>query len=653
MLAVFVLHPDFYSRFLRSYKPTTHHCVIVLILSNSIAANQISITTIFSTMGSNFRYFLAASALLWPLGAEVIATPLRAEVLPVKDSTVSPIFPGGFRIPVELAHGSLATVFANIVQQEAIAARLHPAASQHLGNLDANQTDMLHAKRAPINPVPADPAPVGWEYYGCFIDTGSIEDSINYGFYWQPENPGPLPAPPIMSADVCTASCSMNGRSAFAGLDGSTCYCFDKRPSRSGRQLFCEKPCFNNAEEACGGDSAGATKLTVYRRGREYDIEPRPATPPPSGWQYSGCFSLEAYAYVALLNGFSTGNATNGNYESSVEQCIAICNNNGYWLYAGLTSNGCFCSNTPPFQDLQLEEEHCQAQCPDHANQACGGLGYTNWYVSVYKLQTEIMLAPPNPVPSTEDGEWFYKGCYRTAEYLRTSTAYIDLGGDARAGTCIEYCDNADNYDLAALIGTGCHCNLQENFHRHDLLVSTEYCSFKCLGQEEEPCGGSRIPPEEELPENDNTMTLYGRFFENIENPNLVPFIIPGAVLWELAGCYSNSDIIDSVPFKYRNESASEPNMSPELCIAICKENNNWLYAMPYDDGTCLCSGQLPETGLLSDGEDEECDLPCPGHPNEYCGGLGEDEVPRIRFWQNPLESARTEYMVRPPVPFV
>ena len=48
-----------------------------------------------------------------------------------------------------------------------------------------------------------------------------------------------------------------------------------------------------------------------------------------------------------------------------------------------------------------------------------------------------------------------------------------------------------------------------------------------------------------------------------------------------------------------------------------------------------------------------ECNRHCLGHPNECCGGLGEDDVPQVRFWRNPLDSARTELVMSPFVPFV
>jgi hypothetical protein len=129
-----------------------------------------------------------------------------------------------------------------------------------------------------------------------------------------------------------------------------------------------------------------------------------------------------------------------------------------------------------------------------------------------------------------------------------------------------------------------------------------------------------------------------------------LPILILGATQWSEEGCYINSAVIEPAPYSYCNEAA--PSMDPELCISICKKNNNWLYAMPFGDGTCYCAGELPAGGLS--GDDRQCNKPCLGCPNELCGGYGDDQVARIRYWKNPLESARTELPpVSPPFSFV
>jgi len=210
------------------------------------------------------------------------------------------------------------------------------------------------------------------------------------------------------------------------------------------------------------------------------------------------------------------------------------------------------------------------------------------------------------------------------------------------------------DWDLAGIYGRDCYCANQANFSRRDLMQPSENCDYTCTGNEEQPCGGG---PEEEIPTNgvpsNVSMTLYGRTLDRaLDNPDLIPQLLPGAILWEASGCYRVENTADSTPFSYRNE--TDANMSPEICIAICKDNNNWKYAIALEDGTCMCSGVLPTEGLQEeiDGEQSECDRPCLGHEYEYCGGTGDDGTGSVRFWINPLVSANVDY-VRPPFSFV
>ncbi|KAH7073340.1 hypothetical protein FB567DRAFT_633184 [Paraphoma chrysanthemicola] len=602
----------------------------------------------FSDMGRNFRFVLAVLALLRPLGAEVIATPLRAEVIPSDVPIASPVSLLGYRMPAALAN-----LFANNAQHEAGADSLRSAIPGDHFDAVSNQDKTVRSKRIPVGPLPIGPGPSGWDYHGCFTDSGSIKDSINLGFYWHAGAEPVYFAPAAMGADACTASCSLHRRYAFAALKGDICYCFDQEPASGNGQDICKEPCYGNEQEACGGGSEDDVRLTIYQRTPAYDIEPRPwkpeeeggLGPAPTGWEYVGCYPLEPYGFYAVANGFSIQSATDDNFESSVEQCTTICNENGYWLHAGLHSNGCFCSSfleiTP---DTRLNDDYCMAQCPHHGEQACGGVGYRDMFVSVYKQKLENALAPVDPVPNVGDNDWFYKGCYGTAEYIATAPDYADLNTEARAESCIQYCHDQNGYDLAGLLGGGCHCHSSEIFqHRQDLFVPIENCNFKCPGTSTEPCGGSTPPAEGD--ERPTFMTLYGRTVEETEDsPRPWPIIIPGTIYWELDGCYRSPNIFDTVPFQYRDDSAEVIDMSPEICIDICKRDNNWLYAAAYIDGTCMCTGTLPpESEILED--DSECDIICtPSNwPNELCSGPGEDGVPRVRFWRNALESARTE----------
>jgi hypothetical protein len=599
-------------------------------------------------MGRVLRSVLAGSALLQPLGAEMIATPLAAAPVPNVNSHVFQLTTGGLKLASNFAGMSFANLFAHATPPtNAMNGILSSAKSKTQPFLRPGQNltnPSVHQHKRADGPVPADPAPVGWTYFGCFNDNGSVDEATNTGFYWTPEMESILPTPPLISADVCTASCSFNGLYAYAGLNGSNCYCFNERPRSGGISSTCETPCYNNEGEAYGGDGPDSVKLTVYKRGRSANVSPRPAAPPPQGWKYTGCYALEGFVLVSIFDGYTIGwNSSDAiaSPQSSVEICTQKCLDNGYWLFAGLTTNGCFCANNPAIPTTQLTEDHCQAQCPDHFTEACGGWGYATWYIAIYKQSIEHV---PVPIPSTDDGERWFKGCYRTDDYLESSPANKDLKDEARAGTCIQYCGETDKYDLAGIIGTTCYCNRQADFARRDLMVPAQYCNVTCSGNEDQGCGGKA--PTGGYDDNEAAISLYGRIPDAIGSGGgeiELPVLIPGAIQWSEEGCYINSAVNESAPYSYRNDSA--PSMDPELCISICKKNNNWLYAMPFGDGTCYCAGELPE-GISSDDE-EQCNKPCLSYPNELCGGFGNDQVARVRYWKNPLESARTEL---PPV---
>lgn len=190
---------------------------------------------------------------------------------------------------------------------------------------------LLHNKRAPFRPEPANPVPIDWNYLGCYVDSGSVEQAMDKGFYWTAEQAVKFPVPSMMSADICTASCSFNARYTYATLNASTCYCFDTKPYRRSRPEECSTPCYDNEGEGCGGGAGpDSVRLTVYERDESATNVPHP-TNLDNGYQYVGCYYLEGYSFVAILDGYSTGwNASDGIVESSPELCTQKCNGNGY-----------------------------------------------------------------------------------------------------------------------------------------------------------------------------------------------------------------------------------------------------------------------------------------------------------------------------------
>jgi hypothetical protein len=411
-------------------------------------------------MGRLFRCVVTALASLQPLGALADANTLPTEPLSNGHYHLSTRFPENLFTPAYASHLAVSAKRADATDQEAERQRLQSATLGHLDTDQGTKGAQAQQKRAPCGSVPGTPVS-GWNYAGCFVDSGSIDESFNKGFFWGVEVDYPLPVPQAMSAGLCTASCSLkslDGRFAYAGINGNTCYCFNDEPTIGATAETCDTPCLNNEQESCGGNVTGSLRLTVFARDEDYlygSAGPAQVT----GWQYTDCYSIEGYAYVALADGLTFGyNVSTPGVHNDPKACITRCNDNGYWNYAGLLGDGCFCSNTRPLEDTRFPNEYCQALCPINPDFACGGMGYTNWVgmkqssrtcmsvqtdsihhflVSVYQRTTqEPNLLPPDPVPYTEDGTWYYKGCYELVDkHEKLGVSELpDLGVNAGAG---------------------------------------------------------------------------------------------------------------------------------------------------------------------------------------------------------------------------
>lgn len=219
---------------------------------------------------------------------------------------------------------------------------------------------------------------------------------------------------------------------------------------------------------------------------------------------------------MSILDGNNTGYTPGkDNVENSVELCTQKCSNSGYWIFAGMTANGCLCANNPPQARTKLDDQLCQAQCPDHADDACDGAGYASTYVSVHRQQ--IQRQPPVPV-WTRNEEWYHEGCHRADLYLGSSTTIsTDLDTEAEAEPCVKYCNNRRNdYDLAGLVEDRYYCNNQDNFSRRDLMVPTEQCNIECEGDEDQPCGGGYLDRKRAPIE--RYITRYGKTPDHVDD---------------------------------------------------------------------------------------------------------------------------------------
>lgn len=251
-------------------------------------------------MGRIFRCALAALALLQPLGAEVNATPLRAELLANDQSHILPRFFGDPRSPADLGRLRFSNIFANAGDQRQMGQRMRSKPGQN-----------LHLQARAFSPG----APVqGCEYSGCYPDYGVItKESINFGFFCTPDSSALLALPQNMRAALCTASCSLNalrGRYEYAGLSGETCYCFNKAPAvAAAADATCDTPCLGagGQREACGSTSYRSPRMTIFKRSENLVPLPKEGL---EEWYYEGCYSLKGNTYTALADGLAIGYKT-------------------------------------------------------------------------------------------------------------------------------------------------------------------------------------------------------------------------------------------------------------------------------------------------------------------------------------------------------
>jgi len=202
--------------------------------------------------------------------------------------------------------------------------------------------------------IPAGTPVQGWEYDGCYSDTDITDDSIKFGFFWTPASPALLSIPQKMSAALCTSSCSLNrlgGHFKYAGLRGDTCFCFNQTPNDKASDDTCGNYCWSDDIEACGETAYGPGALTVYVKPEDRPVEPNTDV---VEWEYAGCYSLEANAYVLLADGLAIGYSVT--VDNDIVLCTTQCRDRGTWMYVGMLDNGCFYSNNAPIVGSSFPE---------------------------------------------------------------------------------------------------------------------------------------------------------------------------------------------------------------------------------------------------------------------------------------------------------
>ncbi|KUI54912.1 hypothetical protein VP1G_02156 [Cytospora mali] len=94
---------------------------------------------------------------------------------------------------------------------------------------------------------------------------------------------------------------------------------------------------------------------------------------------------------------------------------------------------------------------------------------------------------------------------------------------------------------------------------------------------------------------------------------SIVPIHDPATIgTFAFLGCFSSS-----TGYSTFNESGNTGQMTPEVCVGLCSTNR---YAGVYAT-TCYCADSL-DAGTSALPDRDSCNEPCPGNPDEFCGGV-------------------------------
>ncbi|EDU49696.1 WSC domain containing protein [Pyrenophora tritici-repentis] len=187
---------------------------------------------------------------------------------------------------------------------------------------DAPITLLNDLLAAVLHPHPLDPGYHGWQYWGCFNSTA-------YTASHTPKTTDPTLS---MSPKLCIALCVAD-RLEVAVVINTQCYCSNDTPAFNSGSNTCNLTCPLNTGLFCGGTSA----ISVFRRAITALPVPLPASPEPTGWQYSGCFYGDAWLalspYITFYNSTVGLNATyqraaNLGLQTSIGQCGRACDVN-------------------------------------------------------------------------------------------------------------------------------------------------------------------------------------------------------------------------------------------------------------------------------------------------------------------------------------
>ncbi|KAL5005852.1 hypothetical protein ScPMuIL_017010 [Solemya velum] len=363
------------------------------------------------------------------------------------------------------------------------------------------------------------------------------------------------------------------------------------------------------------------------------------------------------------------------------EFCINYCLKQGFPYAAVQYTTECHCGESFG-KHGKAEETDCNLACSGDPKELCGG----RWRQRVYSTAETDCGAPPElknarvefnstkagnnatytckieigvpisqDVMCQDDGTWssHQLNCLRKADLLLgcyVDSSDRDLDGDFinidlnTPEFCINYCLKQGFPYAAVQYTTECHCG--ESFGKHGKAEETD-CNLACSGDPKELCGGrwrQRVystevncgPP----PEVQNARVSHASYTPG-SNATYTCNIQVGATTsrntvcqdngtWTTADlyCVDRNELFMGCYIDRRDRdldggfTASNKN-TPEFCINYCLQAGFRYAAVQYTT-ECYCGDTYGKHGQAPE---KECNRPCPGDPEEICGGSWRQRV--------------------------
>ncbi|KAF8850327.1 WSC-domain-containing protein [Acephala macrosclerotiorum] len=288
----------------------------------------------------------------------------------------------------------------------------------------------------------------GYTDEGCYTEATNIR-ALTGGSYFDD----------LMTVEKCAAACS--GYTWFGVEYGRECYCGDtiNTGSVSAPSSDCSFPCPGDASETCGAGN----RLNMYSI-----ASTATATETLTTFSALGCYT-EATTGRALV-GLSQADNT-----MTVEQCASIC--------SGFSTFGVEWYREAVFQ---LPVPTAKYACDGNSSEICGG----DWRLNVYQFDVVTNTASATTTASTAASTpiaYAFVDCYTEATNMRAlslSSYYDDaMTVEKCAANCAAYTYFGVEYSRE------CYCG--NTINSGSVPAPIGDCSFPCLGNGAEQCGGS------------------------------------------------------------------------------------------------------------------------------------------------------------------